>query len=112
MLDFESVCRCCLQINDLSDLFEFTSEIAVDEQNYEKIHEIYEKILFTKICLDDPSKVCAICLQELKNAFVFQQKSMESNKIYMQELEIFKEIQLTSKFTTFFKNSFNTFHLF
>ena len=98
MFDFDSVCRCCLQINDLSDLFEFTSEIAVDEQSYEKIHEIYEKVLFTKIILEDtPSKVCALCLQELKNSFVFQQKSIESNKIYLQELEIFKEIQLASK---------------
>lgn len=105
MFDFESVCRCCLQTSDPNDLFEFCSEISVDDQNnYEKIQIIYNCLILVskKTSLyqekQEPiSKICALCLQEMKNAFVFQQKSIMSNKIFIQELEIFKEVQLASK---------------
>jgi Zinc-finger associated domain (zf-AD) len=94
MVNKTKTCRCCLsEINSFSDLFEFSSEVSVDEnndggdpQNFVKISEVWQNITLVDVEASDEyeevSKICSSCLSDLKFCYLFQKRCLESEKIY------------------------------
>lgn len=83
------VCRICLgEADSEEELYEFSAEIAVEDrkenQNFVSILEIYQQLTSIPLASEeeDDSKICSQCLGDLKFSFIFQQKCIESEKIY------------------------------
>ncbi|KAG5683243.1 hypothetical protein PVAND_012536 [Polypedilum vanderplanki] len=90
MIDKLKTCRCCLQTSlEEEELYEFSSEVAVDEKSSEfvKINECYSEI--TSISVPDEeenfTKICSNCLADLKFAFIFKKKCLEASRLYDQQ---------------------------
>lgn len=89
MFDVAKTCRCCLvEVEDENELFEFTSEFGITDvatapPSFFQIHTCYRKIVSPLTSQESTtSKICTVCLQELRAAFVFHQKSVKNCAIY------------------------------
>ncbi|CRK87611.1 CLUMA_CG001407, isoform A [Clunio marinus] len=90
MVNKEKTCRCCLlEAGGDNTLYEFSSEVAMNEapmsnQEFVKIGHCFTFITSIPIEQDeeDNSKICSECLGDLKCSYLFQKKCLESEKIY------------------------------
>lgn len=91
MLDKLKTCRCCLtEMKSERELYEFSSEVSVDTelsndpQNFVKISECFASLTSVEVSeeAEDSSKICSQCLGDLKIAYIFQKKCLDSEKIY------------------------------
>ena len=89
MFDIAKTCRCCLvEVQDENELFEFSSEFGISDvstapPSFFQIHTCYKKIVSPLNSHESAtSKICTVCLQELRAAFVFHQKSLKNCAIY------------------------------
>lgn len=94
MFDIAKTCRCCLvEVEDENELFEFSSEFGVSDvgsntspnatPSFFQIHTCYKKLVSSLSSQESAtSKICTVCLQELRAAFVFHQKSVKNCAIY------------------------------
>jgi hypothetical protein len=92
MIDKSKTCRCCFQVSaEDTDLYEFSSEVAIDadSSDFVKIGSCYYEI--TSIILpaeeEDQNKICSGCLADLKFSFIFKKKCIDTAKAYEQQQE-------------------------
>lgn len=92
MLDQSKTCRCCLMEVKNQDLYEFSSEVAIDDSgpnptNFVKIVDAFIRITTINVAKNDEdvSKICSTCLQDLRISFIFQRRCLDANQYYCQE---------------------------
>lgn len=98
MLNKLKTCRCCLtEKKQENDLHEFSSEFSLESEKFTKGAQNFVKIgdCFTSLTnidvpedLEDQSKICMQCLGDLKAAYMFQVKCLESEKVFSREGKI------------------------
>lgn len=89
MLQFERTCRCCMvEMETEAELYDFSSEIAIEADQFVAIISVFNAVTSIKILKadEDYSKICPDCLQELKNAYVFRMKTLQNDRKFRQEL--------------------------
>lgn len=97
MIDRLKTCRCCLQVlKNEEDLYEFSSEVAIDADstNFIKINTCYLEVTNFNISAEDEdiTKICSSCLGDLKFCYLFKKKCMEVAKSFDQDEYDNKEI--------------------
>lgn len=113
MIDKIKTCRCCLEeVKNVQDLYEFSSEVAVDADSstFVKINECYSHITDISVSADqeDLTKICSSCLGDLKFCFLFKKKCMESAKVYDDNTD-YKDGKIQfKKLNSFFLNQINS----
>ncbi|XP_070502544.1 zinc finger protein 260-like [Chironomus tepperi] len=90
MIDRLKTCRCCLQVlKNEEDLYEFSSEVAIDSDstNFIKINTCYLEVTNFNISAEDEdiTKICSSCLGDLKFCYLFKKKCMEVAKSFDQQ---------------------------
>lgn len=98
-------CRCCLQQDeDKNGMYEFSSEVSVDNEiredaTFVKISECFTVITGITISeeLEDSSKICSRCLGDLKFCYQFRRKCAESEYAYNGCNEIEPQGELNSR---------------
>lgn len=91
MVNKQRTCRCCLEeVTENNELFEFNSEVSIDSetttnpQNFIRISNCFKNLtnISVKEEEEETSMICSQCLGDLKFCYVFQQKCLDSEKLY------------------------------
>lgn len=84
-------CRCCLtEFDNTSELHEFSSEFSLDNDeepnSYIKISDCYANVTAISVPddLENDTKMCHPCLEEMKACILFMRKCQTSDEIYVQ----------------------------
>lgn len=109
MIDRLKTCRCCLEEpKNNEDLYEFSSEVAIDNESttFIKINACYFEITNFNILLEDEdnTKICSSCLADLKFCYLFKRKCIDSAKSFDDDETDDKEI---GKYSNHFQLFFN-----
>lgn len=88
----QTTCRCCLtEFANSSELHEFSGEFSLDNEiedpsSYIRISECYTSVTTITIPeeLENDTKMCHPCLEEMKSCMLFMKKCQNSDVIYNQ----------------------------